>query len=232
MNSQDSNTLTAVNYFKNNYIKMIIFILVTLILTGALTHKHYKDNELYFSTVKIRTNGSIRWNIADFDHPHLDILYMFENNNFKNVRLIQSSHSNNVIEIEIPHKSLKENDNEDIKRIKKIMEEYKQLIIERVNINTNNLEKRLADRASETTNENVIKSYYSEIGHLLSRRDTFFELLENNSLYKFEYDGKINIKKAKRQMAKNLVISFMLSIILIIFSLWIKLFIREIKKNS
>ena len=78
----------------------------------------------------------------------------------------------------------------------------------------------------------MIKSYYSEIGHLLARRDSFLELLENNSLYKFEYDGKIDIKKAKRQMAKNLVISLMLSIILIIFSLWIKLFIREIKKNS
>lgn len=232
MNSQHSNTLTAINYFKNNYIKMIIFILVTLILTGILTHKYYKNNELYFSTVKIRINESIRWSLPNFDHPHLDILYMFENNNFKNIKLIQSSHSNNVIKIEIPHKSLNANDNEDIKRIKKIMEEYKQLIIERVNNHTSNLKKRLTDRASETTNENLIKSFYIEIEHILSRRDSFFELLENNSLYKFDYNGKINIKKAKRQMAKNLVISLMLSIILIIFSLWIKLFIREIKKNS
>ena len=232
MNSQDSNTLTAVNYFKNNYIKMIVFILVTIILTGVLTHKHYKDNELYFSIVKIRTNGSIMWNIPDFHAPHLDILYMIENNNIKNVKLTQNSNSNNVVQIEIPHKSLDKSNDEDLKRIKEIMEEYKQTIIERVTNHTNNLTKRLISRASETTNENVIRSYNAEVDHLISKKDTFFELLENNQLYTLEHDGKINIKKAKRQMAKNLVISFMLSIILIIFSLWIKLFIREIKKNS
>ncbi len=232
MNSEDSNTSTAVNYFKNNYIKMIVFILVTLFVTGVFTHKYYKNNNLYFSAVKIRTNGSILWNIADFNHPHLDILYTFENSNYKNIKLVQSSHSNNMIKIEIPHKSLDEDNNEDIKKIKKIMGEYKQSIIKRVNDHTNNLEKRLRSLALETKNENVIKSYNSEIVHLISRRDSFFKLLENNSLYNFEYDGKIEIKKAKRQMAKNLVICFMLSVILIIFSLWIKLFIREIKKIS
>ena len=86
MNSQDSNTSTAINYFKNNYLKMIAFILICLILTGILTNKYYKDNELYFSTVKIRLNGAIQWNLSDFQSPHLDILYFLENKNVKNVK--------------------------------------------------------------------------------------------------------------------------------------------------
>ena len=43
MNSEDSNTLTVINYFKNNYIKMIVFISVTLFLTSVLSHKYYKE---------------------------------------------------------------------------------------------------------------------------------------------------------------------------------------------
>ena len=75
MNSQESNTLTVIKYFKNNYIKMIIFILLSLILTGSLTHKYYKDNELYFSKVIIRFNRSFDWSIDNSNAPHYDVLY-------------------------------------------------------------------------------------------------------------------------------------------------------------
>lgn len=232
MNSQDSNTSTAINYFKNNYLKMIAFILICLILTGILTNKYYKDNELYFSTVKIRLNGAIQWNLSDFQSPHLDILYFLENKNIKNVKLVQNHHANNVIQIEIPHKSINGNDNESFKKIKNIMENYKKTLIERITNNTDNLEKRLKDRISKATNASAIQFYNLEIETLMARKQSFFELLDKNEIYKIIYDGKINIKKAKRQMAKNLVICLMISIILIIFSLWIRLFVREIKKNS
>lgn len=232
MDIKDSNTLTAIKYFKKNYMIMIFFILISLIITGTITHKYYKDNELYFSNIKIRTNGSIKWNIPDFDHPHIDILYFFENKSVDNIKLIQSPNSNNIIQIEIPHKSAVDTDNEHIKKIQIILEEYKQLLIKRVNNHADKLHKRLEERALNTNNEILIKSFNLEIESLLARRDTFLELLEDNELYSFQYDGKINIKKAKRQMVKNLTISFMLSIILIIFSLWLKLVIREIKKNS
>lgn len=232
MNYQDSNTLTAVKYFKNNYIKMIIFILISLILTGLLTHKYYKDNELYFSTVKIRVNGSIKWNIKDLINPHYDILYFLENRNVENIKLIQNRHKNNILQIEIPHKFVDEKNNKDLQNLIKIMKNYEETLADRSNKYADYLEKGLRDRISETTNENVIKSYHSEIENLLARKNIFLELINEEVLFKIVYDGKINIKKAKRQMAKNLVMSLMISIILIIFSLWIKLFIREIKKNS
>ena len=232
MNSEDSNTLTVINYFKNNYIKMIVFISVTLFLTSVLSHKYYKDNDQYSSSVKIRVNGSAKWNLGDFTNPHLDVLYFLEKTDFKDVKLIQRSHSNNIIQIKIPHKSLDKNNNEDVKKLKKIMEEYKQSIIERVNYHTDNIEKKLKDRVLKSKSEIIQQSYNLKIDHLLQKRETLFFHLENKILYNFEYDGKIDIIKAKRKMAKNLVISLMLSIILIILSLWIKLFIREIKKNS
>ena len=232
MNYQDSNTLTAVKYFKNNYIKMIIFILISLILTGLLTHKYYKDNELYFSTVKIRVNDSIKWNIKGLSSPHYDILYFLENRNIENMKLIQNRHKNNILQIEIPHKSVDEKDNKDFQNLIKIMKDYKESLADRSNKYADLIEKGLRDRISEATNENVIKSYHSDIEYLLASKNIFLELINEEVLFKVIYDGKINIKKAKRQMAKNLIMSLMISIILIIFSLWIRLFIREIKKNS
>jgi len=230
MNSKDSNTLTVVNYFKNNYIKMIIFILVTLFLTGVLSHKYYKDNDQYYSYVKIRVNGSAKWSLGDFKNPHLDILYFLENTDLEEVRLVQKIGVSNIIQIKIPHKSLEENNNEDVKKIKKIMEEYKQSIIERVNYHTDNIvKKNIKDRILTSSSRDF---YESKIDYELQKKETFFFQLENNMLYTFNYDGKIDIIKAKRKMAKNLVMALMLSIILIIFSVWIKLFIREIKKNS
>ena len=231
MNSQESNTLTVIKYFKNNYIKMIIFILLSLILTGSLTHKYYKDNELYFSKVIIRFNESFE-GIDNYETPHYDVLYFLENENIENIRLILNPQSSNTIEIEIPHKSVDDKNNDDLQKLLAIMEDYKKKIIVRLNQSVDILEKRMNDRISQLTDKKEIKSYYSEIEILLAKKEAFIEHINKEEIYKIFYDGKINIKKAKRQMAKNLVISFMISIILIILSLWIVLFIREIKKNS
>ena len=231
MNSQETNTLTVIKYFKNNYIKMIIFILLSLILTGSLTHKYYKDNELYFSKVIIRFNESFE-GIDNYETPHYDVLYFLENENIENIRLILNPQSSNTIEIEIPHKSVDDKNNDDLQKLLAIMEDYKKKIIVRLNQSVDILEKRMNDRISQLTDKKEIKSYYSEIEILLAKKEAFIEHINKEEIYKIFYDGKINIKKAKRQMAKNLVISFMISIILIILSLWIVLFIREIKKNS
>ena len=224
MNSQESNTLTVIKYFKNNYIKMIIFILLSLILTGSLTHKYYKDNELYFSKVIIRFNESFDWSIDNSNAPHYDVLYFLENENIENIRLILNPQSSNTIEIEIPHKSVDDKNNDDLQKLLAIMEDYKKKIIVRLNQSVDILEKRMNDRISQLTDKEI-KSYYSEIEILLAK-EAFIEHINKEEIYKIFYDGKINIKKAKRQMAKNLVISFMISIILIILSLWIVLFIK------
>ena len=232
MSELDSNTSTAIKYFKNNYLKMIAFILFSIILTGLFTHKYYKDNELYYSTFKIRVNGAVEWGLRDFNLPHLDILYYLENEKIENVRLISKHNKNRVIEIEIPYKSIDQKNNEKVQKLKKLMKIYNENIKNRWQSHADTLENGLKNRIADTTNEISIRTYYSEIEKLISRKEQFFRLLDNNEVYKIIFDGKINIKNAKRQMAKNLVISFMVSIIVIIFSLWIKLFLREIKKNS
>ena len=88
------------------------------------------------------------------------------------------------------------------------------------------------DRVTKERKEELVQTYYLEIENYLMKKDLFLELLDTEQVYKISYDGKINLKKAKRMLAKNLIISLMVSITLVIFSLWIKLFIREIKKNS
>lgn len=231
MNSQDTNTSAAVKYFKNNYIKMIIFILISLICTGLLSHKYYKDNELYFSKVIIRINESYKWNLENSASPVYDVLYFLENKNIKNIRLILNPNTNNAIEIEIPHKSVDDKNNKDLQKLIEFMEDYKKMLLDRVNQNTEILIKNINKIKSESENEEEIKSININLGVLLSKKEFFIELLNQGEIFDIIYDGKINKKKAKRQLTKNLIIALMISIILIILSLWIKLFIREVKKN-
>lgn len=241
MKPQDSNTITSVNYFKNNYIKMIIFILISVILTGLLTHRYYNKNELYFSFVKIRYNGSVNWDVTNLKQPHLDLLFFLEKNNINNVLLLQNRHKNNIVQVEIPHNSSDDRNNENFKKLLELMEEYKDVIRDRINTYSDLLEKRYNNLISQTMNDDKISqqkkqelviSYYMHIENYLVKKDHFLKLLNTEGVFKVSYDGKINFKKAKRMLAKNLIISLMLSIIVVIFSLWIKLFIREIKKNS
>ena len=231
MNSQDTNTSAAVKYFKNNYIKMIIFILISLICTGLLSHKYYKDNELYFSKVIIRINESYKWNLENSVNPVYDVLYFLKNKNIKNMRLILNPNTNNAIEIEIPHKSVDDKNNKDLQKLIEFMEDYKKMLLDRVNQNTEILIKNINKIISESENEEEIKSININLRVLLSKKEFFIELLNQGEIFDIIYDGKINKKKAKRQLTKNLIIALMISIILIILSLWIKLFIREVKKN-
>lgn len=231
MNSQDTNTSAAVKYFKNNYIKMIIFILISLICTGLLSHKYYKDNELYFSKVIIRINEGYKWNLENSVNPVYDVLYFLENKNVKNMRLILNPNTNNAIEIEIPHKSVDDKNNKDLQKLIELMEDYKKMLLDRVNQNTEILIKNINKIISESVNEEEIKSNNINLRVLLSKKEFFIELLNQGEIFDIIYDGKIIKKKAKRQLTKNLIIALMISIILIILSLWIKLFIREVKKN-
>jgi len=232
MNSQDSNTSTAVKYFKNNYIKMIVFILISLILTGSLTYKYSKEKALYYSMMKIRVNEAIKWNVKNVNNAIYDVLYFLENRNVKNIRVFRGQNESDHLTIEIAHKSVDDKNSESLKELFRHMEDYKEELEGRLIQYTDWHVTRLNGLIAQATNEIVIKSYNLEIVDLLVQKDSFLDHLNKEKVYKIDYDKEIKNKNAKKRMVKNLVITLMISIILIIFSLWVKLFIREIKKNS
>ena len=233
MNTYDSNILTTIKFFKNNIGKMLFFIIIVMLITGIFSHKYYKDNQQYTSTITIRFNQDINWTIVGLSSPHTDVLYFFENEGIENIRLRQGQNFNTYLEIEVPHKSANEENNKIVKKIETILKDYKDKVISSVNVESDILIKKLESQILKNMDNEFTKSYlYTEIASALSKKEIFLENLKNNQLFVYKYDGVINIKKAKRLMVKNLLISFMISIILIISSLWIKLFIREISKNS
>ena len=233
MNTYDSNILTTIKFFKNNVGKMLFFIIAAMLITGIFSHNYYKNNQRYTSTITIRFNQAINWTIVGLSSPHTDVLYFFENEGIENIRLRQGQNFNTYLEIEVPHKSANEENNKIVKKIETILKDYKDKVISSVNIESDILIKKLESQILKNMDNEFTKSYlYTEIASALSKKEIFLENLKNNQLFVYKYDGVINIKKAKRLMVKNLLISFMISIILIISSLWIKLFIREISKNS
>ena len=175
----------------------------------------------------------MNWTLVGVAAPHNDILYFLENKEIENIRLRQGQNFSTYLEIEIPHKSVDEKNNQIIKKLETILKDYNNKILTRLNNETNiKLEKFESLILENKDSASAVINVNAQISNLLTQKELFIERLKSNQLYIFDYDGVINIKKAKRLMVKNLLISFTISIILIILSLWIKLFIREINKNS
>ena len=74
MEKIETNTELIVNFFRNNFIKMIIFILISIILSLSFTIFYYKKNEVYYSEFKIIVN-SAHSKLGSIVHPHLDIMF-------------------------------------------------------------------------------------------------------------------------------------------------------------
>jgi hypothetical protein len=234
MNTYDSNILTTIKFFKNNIGKMLFFIITAMLITGIFSHKYYKDNQRYTSTITIRFNQAINWTVFGLvSSPHSDVLYFLENKGIENIRLRQGQNFNTYLEIEVAHESASKENNKIIKKIETILKDYEDKLITKMNDENDILIKKLESQILKNIDNEIVKSYlYTEIASALAKKEILLKNLKNNQLFVFKYDGVINIKKAKRLMVKNLLMSFMISIILIILSLWIKLFIREMSKNS
>jgi hypothetical protein len=233
MITYETNTITAIKFFKNNAGKMVAFIIVAMLFMGIISHKYYVNNDKYTSVVTIRINEGIFWDIKIISQPHLDLLYFLENKKVKNISISKDRNSSRVIKIEVHHKSLDQVNNKDVSSLKTLLQEYDEILIDRLNTLNNIKIKNLEAQILKNNDNDLVKGYlYNEIALILSDQEVLLNNLKNDNVYYFEYDGKIIAKKAKRIMVKNLLIAFMISIILIILSLWIKLLIREINKNS
>lgn len=229
MEKIETNTELIVNFFRNNFIKMIIFILISIILSLSFTIFYYKKNEVYYSEFKIIVN-SAHSKLGSIVHPHLDIMFFLEKNGYKNKRLIQSKHSNNIVQLEIYHKSKDDKNTEKFNEYVSILKKYNQQFIDRLDKDLNNYiilsneEMKKDPLNKEDWNYRIFEKKF--------QTERVKDLIINNKIYKVDYSGEIILRRMKTLITRNVVAAIVISLITIFLILWTKIFIREIRKNN
>ena len=219
MKKIESNTRLIINFFQDNYIKMIIFILISVILSLLFTFFYYKKNEVYYSEFKIIVNGSYS-SIGSIIHPHRDIMYFLESNGYKDKRLLQSKNSNNIILLEIYHKNKVDKNTEKLNEYINILEKYNQQFINMLDNNLNNY----VNLANKEIKKNPL--YKEKMDFRIHEKkfqiNKFKDLITNNKIYKIDYNGEIILRRIKTLLTRNAVAALAISLITIFLILWIK----------
>ena len=77
MEKLETNSLLIINYFRRNYIKMICFIILSLIVSLSLTYV-YKKLELYYSKFQVNFNRAMPFDQPiNLKSPHYDFIFFF-----------------------------------------------------------------------------------------------------------------------------------------------------------
>lgn len=233
MDKLESNSALIVNFFKQNYIKIIFFILIAILINLFLTFQYNKKNSVFYSKFKIIFNQAV--NITspiNLMNPIKDFLFYLEKKGALNKKVLRSRHANPIIQIEINHKGLDDKQSEQYDKYLKYFEDYKKELLSTIENNIQmyikNTEKKLITENKENLREafelNVLK--YTNNARELKR------MITNNEIIYIQYDGIIHSRKANTLLLKNSLITLCICIFIISLILWIKIFLREIKKNS
>ena len=106
MEKFENNSSLAINFFKTNYIKIIIFILVSLLISLFFTYLHLKKEEKFFSKFQIIINKGIEFasanNYVVNTNPFInDILFHLEKNGITDKKVLKSRHANVIIQLDV-----------------------------------------------------------------------------------------------------------------------------------
>ena len=84
MEKLETNSLLIINYFKGNYIKMICFIILSLIVSLSLTYVSTKNLELYYSKFQVNFNKAMPFDQPiNLKSPHYDFIFFLEKKDLK-----------------------------------------------------------------------------------------------------------------------------------------------------
>ena len=223
MENVETNSALIKNFFKKNYIKMSAFIAVSLIISVFLSFENNKKTEFFYSKFQVIFNKSVyvsgRKNLPYLD---LDFIYYLEKKGFRNSKLLKNINTSDVVQIEIQHKNLDDKGTKQYDEYFNLVEDYKksllssldeskELYIEEVNEKVTNYEELILNHNYEV----------EEIKKLISKNKAFF----------VSYDGIIHSRKVNT-ILKNIIVTFCINIIIILLILWLKIFLREMRKNT
>ena len=235
MNKFENNSSLAINFFKTNYIKIIIFILVSLLISLFFTYIHLKKEEKFFSKFQIIINKGV--DIASPNNYVLnlnpfinDVLFYLEKNGITNKKILKSRHANPIIQLEIDHKNLNDKGTDQYNKLYQHIEDYKKELLIRIEKNivmlTDSIQKKIEKNEDLSEALEIKKIIY------LTKANELKRAIRNNELLYVNYDGVIETARRTAFYLKNTIISICISFIIIIIILWSKILLREIKKNS
>jgi hypothetical protein len=235
MNKFENNSSLAINFFKTNYIKIIIFILVSLLISLFFTYIHLKKEEKFFSKFQIIINNGV--DIASPNNYVLnlnpfinDVLFYLEKNGITDKKILKSRHANPIIQLEIDHKNLNDKGTDQYNKLYQHIEDYKKELLIKIEKNmvmlTDSIQKKIEKNEDLSEALEIKKIIY------LTKANELKRAIRNNELLYVNYDGVIETARRTAFYLKNTIISICISFIIIIIILWSKILLREIKKNS
>lgn len=235
MEKYETNSSLIINFFKKNYIKMIVFVMVSIIISISLTISNNKKLDLLYSnfTVIFNDKGYAAYALKKLGNLHYDFIYFLEKRGLRNNKVFHSRHTSNIIQLEIKHKDLNDKGTKQYDEYLNIVEDYKERLnlkldsysasyIERFNI-------KISDANDDLTKENVASIYNNQI-EFSTNLEMLRKAISNDDLFYVSYDGIIHSKQ-KNNILKNATISLCISIMIILLILWTKIFLREIKET-
>ena len=235
MNKFENNSSLAINFFKTNYIKIIIFILVSLLISLFFTYIHLKKEEKFFSKFQIIINKGVDITSPNNSVLNLnpfinDVLFYLEKNGITNKKILKSRHANPIIQLKIDHKNLNDKGTDQYNKLYQHIEDYKKELLIKIEKNivmlTDSIQKKIEE------NEDLSEALEIEKIIYLTKANELKRAIRNNELLYVNYDGIIETARRTAFYLKNTIISICISFIIIIIILWSKILLREIKKNS
>ena len=233
MEKLETNSSLVTNFFRKNYIKFLCFIFISLIISSILTFAYNKKKESFYSKFQIINNGALHFstpiNLVDATK---DFLFYMEKNGYFEKKVLRNRHGSTMIQLEISHRDLNDKGSEQYNKYISLVKSYKERLITKLDTNINIYREKVNKEVTDLGTSSLLSTYEKEFLSYLSRAEELKSLIINDELFFVNYDGVIHSKRANDLILKNAVITLCVNIIIIFLILWIKIFLREMRKNS
>ena len=232
MEKFENNTLLMINFFKNNYIKFLIFIFISIIIVNIFSYQYINKKKLYYSNFKVMFNKGVG-NIStpiNLANAVNDFVYFLQQRNISKKKVLKSRHTPPIVQLEINHESLSDMNIDEYNNLIKIVDDYKQNLIDQLDEIYELKEKEILQKIKE--NEKFEKLYREKLIESKMQNSLFKSLIINNNLFSIYYDKVIQTRSSNTLLLKNSIITVCICLIIIFLILWFQIIRREIKKNS
>ena len=240
MEKFENNTLLMINFFKNNYIKFLIFIFISIITVNIFSYQYINKKKLYYSNFKVMFNKGVSSISAPINlgNPVNDFVYFLQQRNISKKKVLKSRHTPPIVQLEINHESLSDMNIDEYNNLIKIVDDYKQNLIDQLDEIYELKEKEILQKikeneeSEEVYREKLIESYREKLIESKMQILLFKSLIINNNLFSIYYDKVIQTRSSNTLLLKNSIITVCICLIIIFLILWFQIIRREIKKNS
>ena len=231
MEKFETNSLLIINFFKKNYIKMIIFVTVSISISLSLTILNNKKFDLFYSKFQVVFNkGTVAYHEINIGNLNQDFLFFLEKKGFRNNKNLTNKHKSNIIQLEIKHKNLNDKATKQYDEYVNLVKIYKEKLLSKLDSYENKYIEQTNREIASMEKETIAEVYDQRVKYLTHVEEIRKTIIADELFYVL-YNGLIHSRKVNN-LLKIATITLCISIIVILLILWIKILSREIKKNS